>query len=429
MSNIFDWQKPQERAFLIAVNSKKADTHWSVEDSLAELASLAKTAGAEVVGTAVQQLEKPDPRTYFGKGRAEELVGLCSAVDASLIIADDELTPNQQLHLEEILKMDVIDRTALILDIFALHARSREGQMQVELAQYEYQLPRLLGLRNHLSRQAGGAIGGAIGTRGPGETRLEVNRRRVRDRIAELKQEINLISRHRDLQHKQRKFEMVPVVALVGYTNAGKSTLFNTLTSADTLAENILFATLDPTTRQLTLPGHQEALLSDTVGFIQKLPTSLVTAFRATLEEAREADLLLEVVDISHENAIEQNLTVFDVLKSLKLADKPRITALNKIDAVTDRAAIDTTLYQNPTLISAHSGEGKQQLLEAISAQLTANMQPFRAFLPFQRGDLVEIIHRRGLVSKEIYAADGIHIEGRIPAHLEKSLQQYAMED
>ncbi len=290
---------------------------WSAEDSLAELGTLARTAGADVVGTMIQRLRHPDSATYIGKGRAQELSYLEKQLGFDLVIFDDELSPSQQRNLEKLLEARIIDRTTLILDIFAQHARTREGRLQVELAQLEYRLPRLTGRGVELSRQAGGTrsaggtgTGGAIGVRGPGETKLEIDRRRIRGRIAELREDIEGVREQRLIHRQQRAAQAIPVVAVVGYTNAGKSTLFNALTHADVLAENKLFATLDPITRHEMLPGNQEVLFTDTVGFIQKLPTKLIAAFRATLEEVIDADLLLEVVDVSHENAIEQSETV-----------------------------------------------------------------------------------------------------------------------
>src|SRR5581483_2197002 len=322
-----------ERAYLVAVEQDESESLWSVEDSLSELGTLARTAGAQVVGSMIQHLRHPDVATYIGKGRVQELSDLKETVGFNLVIVDDELSPSQQRNLEKCVHARVIDRTALILDIFAQHAHTREGKLQVELAQLEYRLPRLSGRGTSLSRVGGGSRGaggggkaGAIGVRGPGETKLELDRRRIRKRISDLRHELDGVRRQRSQQRRERSEQAMPTVAIVGYTNAGKSTLFNALAQADVLVENKLFATLDPTIRHLVLPSHQEILLSDTVGFIQKLPTDLVAAFRATLEEASEADVLIEVVDISHENAIEQSQTVNDILGELGANEKPRVT-------------------------------------------------------------------------------------------------------
>ena len=405
---------------------------WSVEDSLSELGTLARTAGAEVVGTMVQRLRHPDVATYIGKGRAQELSDTEKELGFDLVIFDDELSPSQQRNLEKMLDARVIDRTALILDIFAQHARTREGRLQVELAQLEYRLTRLAGRGVELSRQAGGSrsagagsVGGAIGVRGPGETKLEIDRRRIRSRIAELREEIEGVREQRTIHRRQRAAQAIPVVAVVGYTNAGKSTLFNALTEADVLTENKLFATLDPTTRHITLPGNQEALLTDTVGFIQKLPTRLIAAFRATLEEVIDADLLLEVVDISHENAIEQSETVNDVLRELDADKKPRVTALNKIDLLHDPSEVDTTLYPHAITVSALQKVGLDALLEQIARVLADSMEAVRVIIPYDKSELVELFHRRGRVEQEEHRSEGTCIAGRIPLSLISYFAQY----
>ncbi len=413
-----------ERAYLIAVDAERKDALWDVEDSLAELAALARTAGAEVVGALSQRLPTPTPSLYLGKGRANDLAMLCRDRDIDLVIADDEISPSQQRNLEELTGARVIDRTALILDIFAQHARTREGQLQVELAQNEYRLPRLTGRGKALSRVGGGSrgatggAGGAIGVRGPGETKLEQDRRRIRMRIAELRRELEQVRASRATQRRQRARQGLPVVAIVGYTNAGKSTLFNALTDAGALAENKLFATLDPTTRRIMLPSHQEALLTDTVGFIQKLPTTVVAAFRATLEEALEADALIEVVDVTHENAIEQSQTVNDVLAELGAADKPRVTALNKIDLLPDSSVVDTSLYANAVPISAERRINLDALMSAVSEVIAKQMVRMQSLIPFDRGDLVELFHRRGQVYQQSETAEGTLITGAVPRSL-----------
>ncbi|HEY8323302.1 MAG: GTPase HflX [Ktedonobacterales bacterium] len=413
-----------ERALLIAVEVDQDDALWDIEDSLAELAALASTAGADVIDSLSQRLPTPTVNLYLGKGRANELAQMCRERDIDLVIADDEITPSQQRNLEELTSARVIDRTALILDIFAQHARTREGQLQVELAQLEYRLPRLAGHGKALSRVGGGSrgatggAGGAIGVRGPGETKLEQDRRRIRARIAELRRDLEAVRESRATQRRQRARQGAPVVAVVGYTNAGKSTLFNALTAANALTENKLFATLDPTTRRITLPRHQEILLTDTVGFIQKLPTTLVAAFRATLEEVVEADVLLEVVDVTHENAIEQSQTVSDVLAELGAAEKPRVTALNKIDLLADPQQVDTTLYPNAEPVSATERIHLDALLERVGEVLAERMVRMQALIPFDRGDLVELFHRRGQVYRQSVTADGTLLTGAVPRAL-----------
>ena len=342
---------------------------------------LATTAGLEVVGVLDQRLDRPNPATLIGSGKVEELAALQADTGAQVVIFDDELSPAQQRELEKATGGDVkiLDRTALILDIFAQHARTREGSLQVELAQYEYRLPRLTRAWTHLARQGGGAAArggtGGVGLRGPGETQLEVDRREMGRRIAHLKQEIEEVRSQR-AQYRRRRFdEGVPVVALVGYTNAGKSTLLNALSGSSVLAADQLFATLDPTTRRLALPGGREVLITDTVGFIQKLPTTLVTAFRATLEEISEADLLLHVVDITHANVQEQVATVLEVLSDLGAAGRPMITALNKIDGVPHAEMLGMHLagLSDSVAISALTGEGIPELLARIEEVLPTN--------------------------------------------------------
>ena len=427
-------RRRHEQAFLVAVEHDESESLWSVEDSLNELGTLARTAGADVVGSMIQRMRHPDVATYIGKGRAQELCDTEKQLHLDLVIFDDELSPSQQRNLEKMLNARVLDRTALILDIFAQHARTREGRLQVELAQLEYRLPRLAGRGVDLSRQAGGSrsasaggagAGGAIGVRGPGETKLEIDRRRIRSRISELREEIEAVREQRKTHRMQRTAQSMPVIAVVGYTNAGKSTLFNALTEAEVVAENKLFATLDPTTRHILLPNNQEALLTDTVGFIQKLPTKLIASFRATLEEVIDADMLLEVVDVSHENAIEQSETVSDVLNELEAGDKPRVTALNKIDLLEgeDPSELDTTLYPNAVPVSALQKVGMDALREKIAAVLASSMEAMRVLIPFDKSELVELFHRRGHVEQEEHMPDGTLLAGRIP----RSLKGYYM--
>jgi GTPase len=348
---------------------------WNVEESIEELAQLAETAGAEVAGTAVQRADSPNPSTYVGKGKLAEIVADRGQIDYDTLILDDELSPSQQRHLEDATGAKVIDRTALILDIFARRAQTREGRLQVELAQLEYLLPRLAGQWSHLER-----LGGGIGTRGPGETQLETDRRLIRGRIGRLREQIERVRRHRSLYRRNRARQGLPVVALVGYTNAGKSSLMNALTGAGVLAENRLFATLDPVTRRIQLSADHPVLLTDTVGFIQKLPTQLVAAFRATLEELNDADILLHMIDITHPAAERQRATVEQTLAELELGNKPRLDLLNKVDlletpdgrpiaGLEELRDLDQTLRQehaNALLISAARGWG----LDALRARL-----------------------------------------------------------
>lgn len=321
-----------ERAYLVAVELKRHQA-FDTSSSLDELEQLAATAGATVIGRTTQRLDSPHSATYIGKGKLDEIIAARQSTEYDVVLFDDELSPSQQRNLEEALKVKVIDRTALILDIFSRRARTREGALQVDLAQHEYLLPRLAGQWSHLER-----LGGGIGTRGPGETQLETDRRLIRTRISRLKNELDQVRRHRSLYRRRRAKQGMPVVALVGYTNAGKSTLMNALSGADVLAENKLFATLDPITRKVRLPDGGFFLLTDTVGFIQKLPTQLVASFRATLEELTDADLLLHVVDLTHPNAAEQADTVEQTLVALEVGEKQRLTVLNKVDRLTTEA-------------------------------------------------------------------------------------------
>jgi len=361
---------------LLAVTAKRTRRKQSAENSIEELAQLAGAAGAEVVGKLVQELPTPSKTHYAGKGKIQELLALKNSVSYSVLILDDELSPVQQRNLEEALHVKVIDRAALILDIFARRARTHEGRLQVELAQHQYLLPRLAGQWQHLER-----LGGGIGTRGPGESQLETDRRLIRRKIQHLKAQTEEIRKHRALYRQKRKKSGIPVVALVGYTSAGKSTLLNALCQADVFTEDRLFATLDPTTRRLTLPDKSVVLLSDTVGFIRKLPPTIVNAFRATLEELAEASLLLHVVDLDSPDAPEQYQAVEDILRDLDLAAKPQIIALNKIDLVLPEDMIwdeasapqylaDKAIAENTALISAIKGWGLNRLLKLIGENI-----------------------------------------------------------
>ncbi|MBA7480606.1 GTPase HflX [subsurface metagenome] len=367
----------------MAIGAKGRADRWPVEDSLDELAQLAATAGADVVGKLVQRLPRASKTHYVGKGKLEELIALKASTGYSVVIFDDELSPLQQRNLEDALQVKVIDRAALILDIFTRRARTREGQLQVELAQHQYLLPRLAGQWSHLER-----LGGGIGTRGPGETQLETDRRLIQKKIHRLKNQIDDIRKHRQLYRQQRKKTGIPIVAIVGYTNAGKSTLLNALSHADVFVEDKLFATLDPTTRRLTLPDKSVVLLTDTVGFIRKLPPTIITAFKATLEELTEASLLLHVVDLTSHNAAEQCQVVENILADLELQDKPRITVLNKIDLLLpddqswgEKKALKHLSDQAPAnedtvLVSAVRGWGLGRLLELVGQVLNRSKQP-----------------------------------------------------
>ncbi len=414
---------PAEQALLVGVQLKGQQAGWYIEDSLAELAQLALTAGLEVAGQTWQRLERFNPATLIGTGKVEEVLELCSDLACNAIVFDEELSPRQLRNLEEAAgnNTKILDRTSLILDIFAQHARTREGQLQVELAQYQYRLPRLTRAWTHLARQAGGGAGrggtGGVGLRGPGETQLEVDRREIGRRIAQISDQLEDVRRHRALHRRQRRRMAVPVVAIVGYTNAGKSTLLNALAGASVLAEDKLFATLDPTTRRVGLPGGREVLFSDTVGFIQKLPTDLVAAFRATLEEINEADLILHVVDITHANARQQSETVMETLLDLGVAGRPTIVALNKIDRVPDWADSGITLdgVEDALPISASEGTGLDALLARVDEVLSAELVYITVQVPYARGDLAALFHEQGNVVKTTHEGQGTVLEGYLP--------------
>lgn len=432
---------PIERAVLVGVESGAGPRLWSLNDSMTELALLARTAGVEVVGQVTQRLEAPNPATYIGKGKVEELAQLRRETAYDLVIFDEELSPSQQRNLEKALGCQVMDRTALILDIFAQRARTHEGRLQVELAQYEYYLPRLTRLWTHLSRQTRGGVG----LRGPGETQLESDRRRIRKRIHDLRKGLEEVRKQRALYRHRRREEMLPVVALVGYTNAGKSTLLRTLTGADVLVEDKLFATLDPTTRRVKLPNGQESLWTDTVGFIQKLPAQLVAAFRATLEELNEADVLVHVVDITHRNAAEQVAVVEQTLKELGLSEKPVIMALNKIDRLlgleeqessTDGASSTgykealermplSPPYRCAIAISALRGIGLEDLLNKVAEVLGQGRVDIILHIPFAQGDLVASLQRQGGIIWQQYTKNGVELRARVPRWSVPALRPY----
>jgi len=420
----------QERAVAVGVEIGKPKSDFTLEDSLNELCLLAQTAGIEVIATLTQRLEKPNPQTYIGAGKLEELKAIVNELGANIILFDDELSPR---HLRELEKhfdenIRIIDRTALILDIFAQHAATREGALQVELAQYEYRLPRLTRAWTHLARQAGGGGGragsvGGVGLRGPGETQLEVDRRDIRRRIAHLKEELEKVKSHRRQYRRRRKKSGIPVVALIGYTNAGKSTLLNALSSANVYVADQLFATLDPTTRRVILPDRNEILLTDTVGFIQKLPTHLIAAFRATLEEIAEADVLLHVLDISQPTAQQQAQAVFQTLKEIEADHLPVFTVLNKIDLLKDPRQTINILeqYPNSVAISALKGLGIDDLMRKLEEFLFTRQHPLTLELPLRETYLFQLFSREGIVDKVEYSGNKIFLQGKIPGrHLAK---------
>jgi len=406
---------------LVGVEVKSERGIWSLEDSLDELALLAQTAGLRVVGRVTQSLESVNPATYIGKGKLDEVREELARNPFDVLLFDVELSPTQQRNLEEAIDARVLDRTALILDIFAGHARTREGALQVELAQYEYRLPRLTRQWTHLSRQG---VGG-VGLRGPGETQLESDRRDIRRRITHLKSALEEVRSHRQQYRRRRREAAIATIALVGYTNAGKSTLLNRLSGSDIVAEDKLFATLDPTTRRVTLPGGRDALFTDTVGFIQKLPTTLVTAFRATLEEILDADVLVHVVDITSKTVLGQCWAVGETLKQIGAADIPIITALNKVDRLDapERASALLTGFPNSIAISARTGQGIAALLERIDQVLREQMLDITVRLPFSAGELIALFHQQGAVEAETTVLGGIEIHGQLPGHL---LPQFA---
>ena len=388
---------------------------------------MSDTSGLDVVGELTQKLDRPNVKTYIGPGKVEELKSLVEETLSQVVIFDDELSPRHQRELQEELgrNVRVLDRTALILDIFAQHAHTSEGMLQVELAQYEYYLPRLTGQWTHLERQAGGGGGrtgsaGGVGLRGPGETQLEVDKRAIRKRITHLKKELEKVSAHRERYRAQRKRSRIPTVALVGYTNAGKSTLLNKIAKSDVYVANQLFATLDPTTRRVELPGGYQALFTDTVGFIQKLPTALIEAFHATLEEIVEADLLLHVVDISHPNALNQFESVQQTLEELGAEHIPTVTALNKMDQLRDPESARKAVsgFPKAVTISALKGTGISELLEVIQQELYETYTPIQVRLPYQQGALISLFHEAGQVERIEHERGGVLMQGRIPGRL-----------
>ncbi len=416
-------RKTQERAVLIGLEQDGV-SKWDLRDSMEELRELANSAGAEVVSTVTQKLPKPTAPYYIGRGKAQLIKESFKDQQVTSVIFDDELSPAQGRNLENLLSRKVLDRTQLILDIFAQRARSREGRLQIELAQLQYLLPRLTRMWNHLSRQTGG-----IGTRGPGETQLEVDRRRVQERIARLERELEGVRKVRSVQRQGRKRHQWPVAAVVGYTNAGKSTLLNLLTGADLIAENRLFATLDPTTRNLTLPNKQRLLLTDTVGFLRKLPHTLIESFKATLEEVSQADLLIHVVDLSHPRVDEHIEAVNNVTKELGAFGKQTLMVFNKIDALQNPELADVYRNRFPgsVAISARTGAGVATLVQALEGELGSWRLRSRFRVPLTEAGLIAEIHRIGHVLELHYEDEFALIVAHVPAQLEQKLSAFAI--
>ena len=410
MTLVYDLSQQPELVILAAVSDRDES---STQAALDELEELTRTAGAVVCGRVIQKLERPNLSTYLGKGKLEELAILVQESGASGVICDDELTPAQMAGMAEVLDVKVMDRTLLILDIFAAHATTREGAIQVELAQLRYRATRLTGLGKSLSR-----LGGGIGTRGPGEKKLEIDRRRIRERISILKRELEEIRQHRDLSRSRRQKNSMPVISIVGYTNAGKSTLLNRLTGAGVLEEDMLFATLDPVTRNLVLENGQEILLTDTVGFIHKLPHHLVEAFRSTLEEARYADLIIHMVDASHPQCDMHMQVVYDTLRNLEVGDKKIITVFNKIDLLEEQGiAFDVRdLRADATVRTCmKDGRGIDELLEKIADFLQESSLLIERVFKYEEAGSIAVIRKYGQLLEERYQEDGIYVRARIP--------------
>jgi GTP-binding protein HflX len=421
-------RKRPERVFLVGVELKSRN-HGDIRDSLAELGELAATAGGEVIGDGLQKTESLNPATFIGRGKADEFAGLCQRQDVDTVIFDDDLSPAQSRNLEKIFNCKILDRTSLILDIFAQRARTREGKLQIELAQLQHLLPRLTKYWGHLSRQKGG-----IGMRGDGETQLETDRRRVLDRISRISRELEIVRQQRSTQRNGRQRNNWPLASIVGYTNAGKSTLLNALTGADVLAKDILFATLDPTTRRLKLPTNQNVLLTDTVGFIRKLPHGLVEAFKATLEEVVQADLLLHVVDVSHPQAEEQIEAVNAVLSEIGAGGKTTLMVFNKMDRLnsdgngTGGAGALNRLrerFPHAVAISAATGEGIASLLSEIGTQLRPKREFLELRVPHEQAAVIARLHQVGQVISRSYRGPAARFKARIPPHYHDEFAPY----
>ena len=426
--------RPHTRAYLVGAELRGGGVLLPSSDSLRELALLADTAGLEVAGHTQQRLARIHPATFLGTGKIKEIGDSLQALSADCVIFDDELSPRHQRELEKRFGPEILvmDRSVLIMDIFARHARTREGALQVELAQYEYRLPRLTRQWTHLTRQAGGGGMRGVGTRGPGETQLEVDRREIQRKIAHLKREIEKVRGHRQRHRSQRSRGGIPIVSLIGYTNAGKSTLLNALSNADVFVADQLFATLDPTTRRIELPSGQEVLLTDTVGFIQKLPTTLIAAFRATLEEVLEADLLLHLADLSHSNASQHIETVEDTLAELEMPETPRLFVWNKADLWDDRPLPPTPashLYLDQVMISALARTGLPSLMMAIERALASQYYAMRLLLPYQQSDLLTHLYAKGRVQAQEATTEGYLLRVQVPAQQFRQFARYQLPD
>lgn len=416
MAETFEIKEQEERMILVGVSTSDGD---DTAESLDELEELIKTAGAVSIAKVIQNRESVHPGTYIGKGKIEEVRLLAQELDATGVVCDDELSPAQLKNLEEALQIKVMDRTVTILDIFAQRASTREGKIQVELAQLKYRSSRLVGLRSSLSR-----LGGGIGTKGPGEKKLEMDRRLIRDRISQLNRELDDVVRTRETTRQQRSKNQTPVIAIVGYTNAGKSTLLNTLTSAGVLSEDKLFATLDPTTRNLTLESGQQILLTDTVGFIRKLPHHLINAFRSTLEEAKYADMILHVVDSSNNEAYKHMHIVYETLENLGVKDKTIITAFNKVDKVEEQPILKDFKADRTVSISAKTGKGLDELLDIVEEILKEHKILIEKVFPYSDAGKIQIIRKYGQLLQEEYQSEGIYVEAYVPKEIYLQLEK-----
>ncbi len=416
MAQLIENRQEKERVILVAVNEQR---DMQAEASLEELAELVKTAGATIVGRLTQNLECVNGATYLGKGKLEELKTMLVALDATGIVCDTELSPAQMKNLSQILDSKIMDRTMIILDIFAARANTREGKIQVELAQLKYNATMLVGLRDSLSR-----LGGGIGTRGPGEKKLEMDRRLIREEISKLKRELEAVKKHRETQRKLRRNNSSPVVCIVGYTNAGKSTLLNHLTNAQVLSEDKLFATLDPTTRMLKLPNGQNIMLTDTVGFISKLPHHLIQAFRSTLEEAKYSDMILHVVDASNQDMDRQMFAVYETLRKLEIQDKPIVTVFNKADKLVEIPILKDLKADATVCLSAKTGKGVDELLETVEGELAKAQVYVELMIPYRATGILADIRNYGQLLEEEYKEDGIWIKAYVRKQDEARLKR-----